>query len=95
MIVLPLLAALALQQVPVSARPPADTVPAPHPSTAPLVFNGRDGNTTVQVPRFEGAVTIDGDLGESQWEGAARLTGFSQFNPVDGRASRDSTVAYV
>ena len=95
MIVLPLLAALALQQAPVSARPPADTVPAPHPSTAPLVFNGRDGNTTVQVPRFEGAVTIDGDLGESQWEGAARLTGFSQFNPVDGRASRDSTVAYV
>jgi hypothetical protein len=60
-----------------------------------LVFSGRSGNTSVALPRFDAPVSVDGQLGEPQWQGAARLTGFSQFNPVDGRAALDSTVAFV
>ena len=62
---------------------------------APLVYNGRDGKTTVRIPRFETSITIDGMLDDAPWAEAAQLTGFSQFNPSDGRASLDSTVALV
>ena len=62
---------------------------------ASRVHRGRARQTTVAIPRFEGSVTIDGDLDEAPWRGAAVLTDFSQFHPVDGRPSLDSTVAYV
>lgn len=60
-----------------------------------LIYRGRDNNLQVQVPRFEAAVTIDGRLDEPVWQRAARLTGFSQYQPVDGRPAEDSTHVLV
>ncbi|MBU6365365.1 MAG: carbohydrate binding family 9 domain-containing protein, partial [Gemmatimonadetes bacterium] len=89
-------AALAVQQSPLVDLPGAPAAPRPPAdSAAPLVYSGRDNNTAVRLPRFETPVTVDGELDEPQWAGAARLTGFSQFNPSDGRPALDSTVALV
>ncbi|HEX5520499.1 MAG TPA: DUF5916 domain-containing protein [Longimicrobiaceae bacterium] len=58
--------------------------PAPAPSPA------------VEIPRVEGAaVTIDGVLDEAVWSEAARLTGFRQYEPVDGRAAEEETEVRV
>ncbi len=90
------LAALAVQQTQLSSQSPPQSAEHPAPSPrAQLVYSGRDGNTTVRIPRFETPVIVDGDLSEPQWADAAQLTGFSQFNPSDGRPSLDSTVALV
>ena len=62
----------------------------------PVVYNGRDRKLDVQIPRIEAdAITVDGSLGEPQWSQAAMLTGFSQFQPVDGRPATDSTAVLV
>ncbi len=46
--------------------------------------------------RLESTPTsIDGALTESAWNSAALLTGFSQYQPVDGRAAEDSTHVLV
>jgi hypothetical protein len=62
--------------------------------TAPT-YSGRDGELRVLIPKLEGAVAIDGTLDEPEWRGAARLTGFSQYAPVDGRPAADSTEVLV
>jgi hypothetical protein len=54
-------------------------------------FNGRNGQLEVAIPRFESPVEIDGFLQEPVWRSAALLTGFSTYQPVDGRPSPDST----
>lgn len=59
------------------------------------VFNGRIGQTAVSLPRLDQSVTIDGVLQEPVWRDAALLTGFSQFQPTDGRPSTDSTEVLV
>lgn len=58
-------------------------------------FNGRANQITVPVPRLEGAVQVDGRLDEPQWSRAARLTGFSQYQPVDGRPAEEPTEVLV
>ena len=61
----------------------------------PRVYNGREGQITVQIPRIESDVTVDGQLDEPAWRGAALLTGFSLYQPVDSRPSPDSTDVLV
>ena len=61
----------------------------------PPTYSGRAGELRVEVPRFEGSVTIDGVLDEPEWGRAARLTGFSEYAPVDGRPAEDSTEVLV
>jgi hypothetical protein len=39
----------------------------------------------------ETTVQVDGHLSEPVWQQAARLTGFSQYSPDDGRPSSDVT----
>src|SRR5207245_2183012 len=58
-------------------------------------YSGRDRQLDVQVPHIDGAVTIDGVLDEPVWGDAARLTGFSQYTPVDDRPAADSTEVRV
>jgi len=64
-------------------------------------FSGREKRIRVQVPRIDAAqarmpaVAIDGRLDEPVWSRAARLTGFSQYQPVDGRPSEEPTEALV
>ncbi|HYL22109.1 MAG TPA: DUF5916 domain-containing protein [Gemmatimonadales bacterium] len=62
--------------------------------TAPT-YSGRDGQLRVEIPKLEGSVAIDGSLDEPEWRSAARLTGFSQYAPVDGRPAADSTEVLV
>ncbi|MGI8497581.1 MAG: DUF5916 domain-containing protein [Gemmatimonadaceae bacterium] len=69
--------------------------PAAPSDDAAAVYNGRQGQTSVRIPRFEAAPTVDGRLDEPEWGKAALLTGFSQFSPADGRPSDDSTEVLV
>ncbi|MGI8844127.1 MAG: carbohydrate binding family 9 domain-containing protein [Gemmatimonadaceae bacterium] len=64
-------------------------------SLDPTTYSGRDGQILVAPPRLDGAVEIDGVLNESQWAQSARLTGFSQYTPSDGRPAQDSTEVLV
>jgi hypothetical protein len=50
---------------------------------------------TFDVPRFEAAVEIDGRLDEEVWSRAARLDGFYQYFPVDGRPAEKQTEVRV
>ncbi|MBI1967741.1 MAG: hypothetical protein HYS40_07110, partial [Gemmatimonadetes bacterium] len=59
------------------------------------VYSGRERRLDVAIPRHEATVTIDGVLAEPMWRQAARLTGFSQYRPVDGRPAEDSTEVLV
>ncbi len=63
--------------------------------SASRVFDGRVSRLDVAARRVDTAITIDGSLSESPWTAAARLTGFSQFAPVDGRPATDSTDIFV
>ena len=48
----------------------------------------------VHIPRIASpAVTIDGSLTEPVWTQAARLTGFHQYQPIDGRPANEQTEA--
>ena len=58
-------------------------------------YSGRDHQLDVQIPRFEADAVIDGDLSDSVWAHAARLTGFSQYSPNDDVPAADSTQVLV
>jgi hypothetical protein len=60
-----------------------------------LVYPGRENQLKVAVPRTEDEVTIDGRLEEPAWNEAARLTGFSQYAPNDGRPAEQATEVRV
>lgn len=47
------------------------------------------------IPRVETDVRIDGRLDEPAWSQAARLTGFRQYQPVDGRPAEERTEVLV
>ena len=64
-------------------------------ATVPAIYNGRAGQTSVAPPKFETAITIDGKLDEAVWSRAAVLTGFSLYQPADGRPAPDSTEVRV
>ena len=49
----------------------------------------------VEIPRLEASVAVDGRLDEPAWEKAARLTDFSQYEPVDGRPAAEQTEVLV
>lgn len=61
----------------------------------PLVYSGRLRQLDVAIPRLEASARVDGVLDEPVWGQAARLTGFSQYRPVDGRSADDSTEVRV
>src|SRR6202162_1686361 len=60
-----------------------------------LVYNGRANRIHVDVPRIDATANIDGNLDEPVWKRAARLTGFSQYQPVDGRPAEEPTEVLV
>jgi hypothetical protein len=61
----------------------------------PAVYDGRAHQIDVRIPRIDGDAVIDGRLDDAAWTQAARLTGFSQYRPVDSRPAEDSTVVLV
>jgi hypothetical protein len=72
------------------AASPETAVAAPGPACS-----GREGCTRVALPRLAADVAVDGVLDEPAWEQAARLAGFSQYAPADGRAAEQSTEVRV
>src|SRR5450759_3956224 len=64
-------------------------------SDSGLVYDGRSNHIHVDVPRIDTVATIDGNLDEAVWRRAARLTGFSQYQPVDGRPADEPTEVLV
>ncbi len=57
--------------------------------------SGRANRIHVPLTRLEQPVTVDGHLDEPVWSRAARLTDFSQYQPVDGRPAEDPTEVLV
>src|SRR5687768_5442801 len=53
------------------------------------------GAPNVTVPRIDAETTVDGVLDEPAWTRAARLSGFSQYEPVDGRPAEEQTEVLV
>jgi hypothetical protein len=53
------------------------------------------GSPTAEIPRLEASIQIDGKLDEPAWSQAARLTGFWQYQPVDGRPAEEQTEILV
>ncbi len=62
--------------------------------TAAFPISGR-GSPVVPIPRIEAEIEIDGHLDEAPWAAAARLGGFSQYQPVDGRLAEERTDVLV
>lgn len=60
-----------------------------------LIYRGDRRQTEVPIPRIDAAVVVDGTLSEPVWQRAARLTGFSQFSPTDGRLAEQPTEVLV
>ena len=63
-------------------------IPAPQ-------YRGLDGRIRVEIPRVEAEVAVDGSLDEPAWAVAARLTGFSEYAPADGRPAEQETEILV
>ncbi len=59
------------------------------------VYNGRQGQTSVHIPRLDDLELIDGTLNDPVWQQAAVLTGFSEYTPIDGLPAEDSTEVLV
>jgi hypothetical protein len=53
------------------------------------------GSPTAEIPRLEASVQVDGNLDEPVWALATRLTGFWQYQPVDGRPAEEETEVLV
>jgi hypothetical protein len=53
------------------------------------------GSPTAEIPRLESEIQVDGNLDEQAWSRATRLTGFSQYQPVDGRPAEEQTEVLV
>jgi hypothetical protein len=66
---------------------------APSPGSGAVVHG--KGSPTAEIPRLEREVQIDGKLEEPVWGDATRLTGFWQYQPVDGRPAEEETEVRV
>src|SRR5919199_2485177 len=86
---------LAFLQLQAATTQAASAQPAPaRPSRAQPVVEG-NGATSVAVPRLQEKIKVDGRLDEPVWQRAARLTGFHQYQPVDGRPAEEVTEVLV
>jgi Domain of unknown function (DUF5916) len=68
-------------------------IQAPGPDSVRIVTG--KGSPAAEIPRLESTVQIDGKLDEPVWNKATRLTGFWQYQPVDGRPAEEQTEVLV
>ena len=65
-------------------------------SSDSLTYSGRGGQLDVSPPRFaDASIDIDGRLDEPRWAEAALLTGFTQYEPVEGIEASEVTEVRV
>src|SRR4051812_40624585 len=60
-----------------------------------IVYDGRAKHTQIDIPRIDTVINLDGNLGEAVWNRAARLIGFSHYQPVDGLPAVEPTDVYT
>jgi hypothetical protein len=78
-----------------TAGVPDSTVPSVAAAFQGVSVGGR-GSPTADIPRIEATgVRVDGRLDEPVWSQATRLTGFWQYQPVDGRPAEEGTDVLV
>jgi hypothetical protein len=53
------------------------------------------GAYRVCIPRVEASPVVDGALGPGEWQGAARLDGFIQVEPDEGRPATEATQVFL
>src|SRR5438445_13791365 len=58
-------------------------------------YSGVAKQLDVAIPRLQAEARADGVPDGPAWREAARLVGFSQYRPVDGRPAEDSTEVLV
>jgi hypothetical protein len=59
-------------------------------------FSGAERELDVAPPRVEAPdISVDGRLDEPEWAQAARLTDFTQYEPVEGRPAQERTEVLV
>jgi hypothetical protein len=91
------LALLLLLQTTASGEPPpanGDSASAA-PAASARTVEGK-GSPTADIPRIEAAEgRVDGVFDEPAWRQATRLTGFWQYQPVDGRLAEEATEVLV
>ena len=93
---------------PPPATVPAPSVLPPEDVTGGIAFENNEprlgvatgagvlsGRPTVRPPRTETRPTIDGRLDDAVWRSAARITEFTQQNPVEGAPATEATDVYV
>jgi hypothetical protein len=56
-----------------------------------LLFAFQQAGASVEVPRYEEEVRIDGVMDEAVWSRAAVLENFTQYEPADGRPAAERT----
>ena len=66
-----------------------------HIQDSTAAYSGRAKHIRVTIPRIEATAVIDGKLDEAVWARAARLTDFSQYQPVDGHPAEEPTEVLV
>jgi len=69
---------------PVSASKPRDSRVLPNPE-----------DYAIRIPALETPPVIDGILDNPHWEGALVLDSFTQYEPIEGVAPTERTVAYI
>ncbi len=71
--------------------------PRPHPARPdPVVYDGAAGQLAVPSPWVaEAGIDVDGALDEAAWASAPLLTGFTQFDPVEGVPATQRTEARI
>jgi hypothetical protein len=60
-----------------------------------LLLALQQAGASVDVPRHEAVVRIDGVMDEQVWSDAALLEGFTQYEPADGRPAAERTIVRV
>ena len=61
-----------------------------------IEYRGDEGDLEVRAPRVESpSIRVDGRLDEAVWAGAAVLSGFTQFEPAEGRPATEPTEVRV
>src|SRR5512139_1790756 len=73
---------------------PAGQAPAVAPSAQPALVEGK-GSPSFTVPRVDEPTVVDGRLDEPAWTKAARLGGFSEYQPADSRPAEERTEVLV
>jgi len=75
----------------------APSVPTPAFVSTPasaIVVEGR-GSPTFSIPRIDEQAVVDGRFDEPAWSKATRRTGFSEYQPADGRPASERTEVWL